>query len=397
MLLQGIYPALTTPFYPDGRVYSRKIEHNVDRYSRVPIAGMVVLGSTGEAVMLSDEERREVLRESRAFAADDKVLVAGTGAESAIETLKLTEYAAELGYDVALVRTPFYYRSQLTQGERGTKAQIAFYNYVADQSPIPVLLYSVPPFTAYDLPVEVVVELAAHPNIIGLKESSGNVMRVRELVEKTRAFKKTFTVTNTFEAATGRMLSAKSGAGGGLVTEIGSASGEVGTVMVEPVKPLLKTRTKEVPFQVMVGAAHTLHESLQAGASGAVLAFASPAPTACFEVYAAWKDNDQALAALKQDRITLGGEAHGRGIRRRRREVCDGPQRILRRQLPLAAAAADGRGEDGDRDHDAGCEELAVSQGSRARADFARAFRRLHDRGEWKLLPTDLSQAARLG
>lgn len=311
MLLQGIYPALTTPFYTDGRVYFRKIEHNVDRYSRVPISGMVVLGSTGEAVMLSDVEQREVLRESRAFAADAKVLIAGTGAESAIETLRLTEYAAELGYDVALVRTPFYYRAQFTQGARGAKAQLAFYNYVADRAAIPVLLYSVPPFTAYDLPVEVVVELAGHPNIIGLKESSGNVARVRELVEKTRALKKTFTVTNTFEAATGRMRSAASSAGGGLVTEIGSASGEVGTVMVEPVTPQVKTRTKEVPFQIMVGAAHTLHDSLQAGAAGAVLAFASPAPTACFEVYAAWKDNDQKLAALKQERITVAAKRMG--------------------------------------------------------------------------------------
>ncbi len=208
MLLQGIFPALTTPFYPDGSVYFRKIEHNVDRYSRTPVAGLVVLGSTGEAVMLSDEERREVLRESRAFAANEKVLIAGTGAESAIETLRLTDYAAQLGYDVALVRTPHFYRNQVTQGEAGNRAQISFYSYIADRSPIPVLLYSVPPFTGYDLPVEVVAELAGHPNIIGLKESSGNVEKLREIVGKTRSLKKMFTVTPTFEAATGRMLSA---------------------------------------------------------------------------------------------------------------------------------------------------------------------------------------------
>src|ERR1700687_5526548 len=109
MLLQGIFPPITTPFYPDGRVYFKKLEHNVERYSKTPVAGIVVLGSTGEAVMLSDDERREVLKAARAACAPNKVLIAGTGAESAVETLTMTEYAAKLGYDVALVRTPFYY------------------------------------------------------------------------------------------------------------------------------------------------------------------------------------------------------------------------------------------------------------------------------------------------
>src|SRR5215813_12163120 len=101
MLLQGIFPAMTTPFYPEGGVYYKKIEHNVDRYSRTPVSGLVVLGSTGEAVMLSDEERREVLRVTAEVAAPEKVLIAGVGAESAIETLKLAEYAARLQYDLA--------------------------------------------------------------------------------------------------------------------------------------------------------------------------------------------------------------------------------------------------------------------------------------------------------
>ena len=96
MLLQGIFPAITSPFYPDGRLYLKKLEHNVDRYSRTPVSGMVVLGSTGETVMLSDEEQREVLKLVVEVASDDKVLVAGTGQESAIRTLALTEYAAKL-------------------------------------------------------------------------------------------------------------------------------------------------------------------------------------------------------------------------------------------------------------------------------------------------------------
>ena len=108
MLLHGIFPPITTPFYPDGRVYLKKLQHNVERYSKTPVAGLVVLGSTGEAIALSDEERREVLKTSRDACAPHKVLIAGTGAESALESLRLTEYAANLGFDAALVRTPFF-------------------------------------------------------------------------------------------------------------------------------------------------------------------------------------------------------------------------------------------------------------------------------------------------
>ena len=139
MLLHGIFPPITTPFYPDGNVYFKKLENNVERYSRTPCAGIVVLGSTGEAIMLSDQERRDVLKSAREAAAPNKVLVAGTGIESAIETLRLTEYAAELGYDVAMVRTPHYYKKQMPPAN-----MLAFYRTVADRSPLPVILYNIP-------------------------------------------------------------------------------------------------------------------------------------------------------------------------------------------------------------------------------------------------------------
>src|ERR1700688_2103435 len=113
MLLNGIFPPITTPFYPDGNVYFKKIEHNVERYSKTPVAGIVVLGSTGEAVMLSDQERRDGLKTAREAAAPTQVRIAGPGSESALESLRLTDYAAELGYDVALVRTPHYYKKQM--------------------------------------------------------------------------------------------------------------------------------------------------------------------------------------------------------------------------------------------------------------------------------------------
>jgi len=295
MLLQGIFPAVATPFYADGAVYYKKIEHNIDRYSRTPVAGMVILGSTGEAVMLSDEERREVLRVSAEVAAPEKVLIAGTGAESVIETLRLTEHAAKLKYDVALIRTPHFYRPQMKP-----EALLAFYRTVADHSPLPVLLYTVPPFTAYDLPLEVIVELAGHPNIIGIKESSGNVEKVAAMVKATSHIRRSATATEVFQAVTARML----GSTGKRNHENQFVSAQElagsGNVSVAA-PPRIKTRNKEVGFQVLVGAAHTLLSSLKAGASGSVLAFAVAAPTICFEIYAAWRDNDLALAQTKQD------------------------------------------------------------------------------------------------
>jgi dihydrodipicolinate synthase/N-acetylneuraminate lyase len=294
MLLQGIFPAITTPFYPEGAVYYKKLEHNVDRYSRTPIAGMVVLGSTGEAVMLSDEERREVLRVTAEVSSPEKVLLAGTGAESVAETLRLTEYAAKLKYDAALVRTPHFYRPQMKPD-----ALLAFYRTVADRSPLPVVLYTVPPFTAYDLPLEVIVALAEHQNIIGIKESSGNVEKVAAMVAATRHIKRSTSVTEVQQAVTERMMAAPAADGnGGQMVSVGQLSGGQGTAVAEKAK--IKTRSKEVGFQVLVGAAHTLLDSLQVGASGGVLGFAAPAPTICFEVYAAFRDNDIELARSKQ-------------------------------------------------------------------------------------------------
>jgi 4-hydroxy-2-oxoglutarate aldolase len=297
MLLQGIFPAVTTPFYPDGAVYYKKIEHNIDRYSRAPVAGMVILGSTGEAVMLSDEERREVLRVSAEVAAPEKILIAGTGAESVTETLKLTEHAAKLKYDVALVRTPHFYRPQMKP-----ETMLAFYRMVADRSPLPVLLYTVPPYTAYDLPLEVIVELAEHDNIIGIKESSGNVEKVAAMVQATRHIKRTATATEVFQAVTTRMLSASSKVGHESQFVSADELSAGGNISVAA-PPKIKTRNKEVGFQVLVGAAHTLLASLKAGVSGSVLAFAAPAPTICFEIYAAWRDNDLELAQAKQESL----------------------------------------------------------------------------------------------
>jgi dihydrodipicolinate synthase/N-acetylneuraminate lyase len=312
MLLHGILPPITTPFYPDGNVYYKKLESNVERYSRTPVAGIVVLGSTGEAILLSDQERRDVLKVARAAAAPNKVLVAGTGIESAIETLRLTEYAAELGYDVAMVRTPHYYKKQMQAANI-----LAFYRTVADRSPLPVIIYNFPQATGYDIPAEVVIELAGHPNLIGIKESSGDVEKVRRMVEGTRHVKRSATVTETFEAVTPRMLAAAatgSSTEGGELVQVGGLSGSLSSKpssAAVTVVGKMKTRQKEAGFQVLVGAAHKLQPSLDAGAVGAILAFACPAPTACYEIYAAFKEGDAQLASLKQERIVKAAQRVG--------------------------------------------------------------------------------------
>src|SRR5882762_8431908 len=203
MLLYGIFPPITTPFYPDGNVYFKKLDSNVERYSRTPCAGIVVLGSTGEAILLSDQERRDVLKSACGAAAPNKVLIAGTGVESAIETLRLTEYAAELGYDVAMVRTPHYYKKQMQSANI-----LGFYRTVADRSALPIIIYNFPQATGYDMPAELVIELAGHPNIVAIKESSGNLDKVKQLVEGTRQVERQAMVTETFEAVTPRMLKA---------------------------------------------------------------------------------------------------------------------------------------------------------------------------------------------
>jgi 4-hydroxy-2-oxoglutarate aldolase len=298
MLLEGIFPAITTPFYPDGRLYVRKLEHNIDRYSRTPVSGMTVLGSTGEAIMLSDEESRTVLRTAREAAAAEKVLLAGVGRESLLETLRLADFAAEQQYDAVLVRTPHYYSPNMARTE-----MLTYYRALADRSPLPVVLYSIPKFTHYELPVEVIAELAQHPNIIGIKDSSGKVERIAQVVAATRdAVRREILVTQTFTAFTGRMLAEMALPPGSFVCA--ETLGGTAAVAVAPPLPRVKAmRKKEVGFQVLSGSAHNLLEAVEAGATGGVLALAACAPQACQEIYTAWKENDPTVAREKQQRV----------------------------------------------------------------------------------------------
>ena len=297
MLIEGIFAAIPTPFYPDESVYLRKLEANVARYSRSLLAGMVVLGSTGEAVELNDAESREVLRVAAESASTEKVLIAGVGRESVKSTVEMAEFAADCHYDAVLVRTPTYYANLMSPA-----AILHYFRSVADRSPVPVLLYHIPKFVPYDFPVEVVMELAQHPNIIGIKDSSGSVERVGAIVEATKgAPRRTVLVTPIFEPVTRRMLAPKPESTGGFVSAADLGSGAA--VGVAPAAASIKTRSKDVGFHVLTGSASTLLESLTAGAAGAVLGFAACAPQACQEVYIAWKDHDLELAAEKQQRI----------------------------------------------------------------------------------------------
>lgn len=221
MDLSGIFPALTTPFATDGSVSIADLKNSIQMYNRVGLAGYVVMGSTGESVLLSKPEMEAVLVAVKETASRDKKLIAGTGAESTAETIERTKRAAELGYDAALIKTPYYYKPVYKP-----ETYIKHYRSVADASPIPVLLYSVPQFTGVALEPPEVIALSEHPNIIGIKESSGNVQRVAEII--------------------------------------------AGTVS---------------DFQVLVGSAATIYPSLVIGARGAILALGSALPDKCVELY----------------------------------------------------------------------------------------------------------------
>jgi 4-hydroxy-2-oxoglutarate aldolase len=218
---RGIFPALTTPFEADGWVSLGGLKENIRRYNKTGLAGYLVLGSTGEAVMLLRAEEDAVLAAVKEVAAPGKLLIAGTGAESTAETIARTKRAAVLGYQAALVKTPYYYKPVYR-----AETYIRHYRAVADASPIPVLLYSVPAFTGVTLESPEILKLAEHPNIAGIKDSSGSVQRVGEVVSGAPA-----------------------------------------------------------SFQVLTGGAAVVYPALAVGASGAILALASALPEKFVELY----------------------------------------------------------------------------------------------------------------
>jgi len=302
MLIEGIFAAVPTPFYSDERVYLRKLEANMAHYSRTLLSGMLVMGSTGETALLDSTEFCDVLRVAAEAAAPEKVLIAGTGRESVKATVELSAMAAMFGYDAVLVRPPTYYSGQMTPA-----AILHYFRCVADRSPLPVILYNIPQCVPYDIPVEVIGELAQHPNIIGIKDSSGNVERITATVEATKnAPRRGIPVTPIFQAVTSRMQSTKYESNASFVSTSVLSGGTAMATMPKVIS--IRTRIKEVGFQVLCGASGKMLESLEAGAVGAILGMAAFAPQACLDVYLAWKDHDLQLAEENQLRIQAAGQ-----------------------------------------------------------------------------------------
>ena len=239
MKLHGIFPPVTTPFHQDGSLALDRLRENISRYNKTGVAGYVVIGSTGESVLLNRAEIEQVLAAAREAASADKILIAGTGVDSTAETIARTNRAAELGYHVALVKTPYYYKGQMT-----AEVHAEHYARVADAARIPLLIYSVPQFTGVAVEAPLVAQLAKHPNIIGIKESSGVMQRVGEIIHRAPA-----------------------------------------------------------SFQTLVGSATTFYPSMALGAVGGILAAADFLPELCVELYDACVAGDNARARALQERL----------------------------------------------------------------------------------------------
>ena len=240
MKLQGIFPPIATPFDHAGNIYLSKIQHNVEKWNLTSLSGYVVMGSTGESVMVTPEEKYTVWEAVAKHAAADKLLIAGTGVESVRETVALTNRAAEMGYKAAMVRTPHYYKNLINRSD----AQMLYYRAVADGSKLPLIIYNWPQTTGVDIAVDAVAALSEHPNIIAIKESSGNLEKVMQLI-----------------------------------------------------------RDVKHGFQVLVGSAPTLWPSLLMGACGAILAYANAAPYSTIAIWEAYRTREEAAGMDWQNRI----------------------------------------------------------------------------------------------
>lgn len=173
--ISGIFPALTTPF-EKGDLSESQLKSNIERFEKIRLSGYLVLGSTGESVLMNDGERLKAIETVRASASEGKTIIAGTGMQSTRGTIEFTNLAAGVGADYALVITPYYFKKQMT-----AQTLENYYCEVAEKSRIPILMYNVPKFTGLDLPIKAIISLTDHPNIAGLKDSSGNIALLTEL------------------------------------------------------------------------------------------------------------------------------------------------------------------------------------------------------------------------
>ena len=237
--LAGVFPPIPTPFDGDGSVSLSGLKQNIEFLNRYDLSGYVVLGSNGEFVLLRQEEKLKTIEAARESLPPGKLLIAGTGCEATRETIDLTRAAAEAGADAVLVINPHYYKNWLDDA-----SLIQHYAAVADASPIPVIIYNMPGSTGLDLDAQTVVSLSRHGNIIGMKDSSGNLNKMSEIL------------------------------------------GEVGP-----------------DFQMLAGSAGFLLPALSIGAVGGVAALANVAPGTCIELYRAFQQGEIQRARDVQVRI----------------------------------------------------------------------------------------------
>lgn len=237
--LNGIMPPLTTPFDSEGELDLESLAQNVSRFNATGLAGYVALGSNGETVHLSAGERAQVVKTIKDAAASGMTIIAGINEFSPRAAIESARAAADAGADAALVITPFFYKSLMTHA-----ALLGYFTEVADQSPIPVLIYNVPQNTGVIIESATVAALAEHQNIIGMKDSAGNMAAISETLRRVPA-----------------------------------------------------------GFKVMTGNGGILYPSLMMGATGAILAVACAAPRACVDLYDAVKSGDHHRARDLQNRI----------------------------------------------------------------------------------------------
>jgi len=228
---------MVTPFDENGAVRYDAFERNIEKYLEAGIEGYLVLGSNGESVYLEHTEKLKLIEAARKRVPSSRTLLAGTGVESTQATITLTKEAADRGVDAVLVKNPFYFKPQMT-----SDVYLAHYTAVADASPVPVIVYNVPVFTGVPLPSKLVIELSKHPNILGMKDSSGDVKSISEVVWNTDGSR----------------------------------------------------------FQVMAGAAATLFPAMTAGARGGIIAIACAAPKQALALYRAFASGDYGKAGAIQ-------------------------------------------------------------------------------------------------
>lgn len=243
--LKGILPPLPTAFHSNGSLYPEKIQENIRALSAFPLTGFLILGSNGELVMLSEKEKAATYHAAREAIAPDKLMLAGTGGESTGATIHLTKEAEKAGANAALVLNPAYYKGQMS-----TEALVGHYHAVADASTIPVIIYNMPANTGLDMTAETILGIAAHPNIIGLKDSGGNLAKMGAIIGQ-----------------------AKKG------------------------------------FRVLAGSAGFLLPALSTGAAGGILALANIAPAQCCSMYEYFGQGAHEKAQKIQHRIITANAA----------------------------------------------------------------------------------------